>query len=456
MRLRTTLRRTLRRLRRGEDGIAIPTVLAMVGISSAFVAISITASMSAQSGTIRDSRSKRALAAADAGLGVALLRQNRYQTSPTSPCIYVSGGTLTTGSAAGDGWCPAVSGTVGGVDYSYRVTPGSGATPVTLVSTGTDSGVIRRTAVSASPLSGATMLAEEGVFGQDLLSLGGNPDIQVSAGTNGDVALQGTASICGNIRHGIGKTATFTGSADQCDGYSVIEGNRLLPPLILPTGIETSPPNSNRRLSACTAPNTPSTECGKDTYSKNRSSTVPWDAATRTINVGSGATLTMGGGDYFICQFNMNNGDLIMPAGAHVRIYFDTPENCGISAGGSQISMGGNSHIQSTGFDPSHGVFDLPGFYVQGSKNIPTTVTMGGNAGSNEFILYAPYSDVTFQGDSTLYGLLAGKTLSMGGNPTIAAIPGLPAQNFSTTSTYRRDRYVECTAVVASPPDAGC
>jgi hypothetical protein len=152
----------------------------------------------------------------------------------------------------------------------------------------------------------------------------------------------------------------------------------------------------------------------------------------------------------------MDNGDLIMPAGAHVRIYFDTPENCGISAGGSQISMSGNSHIQSTGFDPSRGVFDLPGFYVQGSKDIPTTVTMGGNAGANEFVLYAPNSDVTFQGNSTFYGLLAGKTLTMGGNPTIAAIPGLPAQSFSTTSTFRRDRYVECTAVVASPPDAGC
>ncbi len=456
MRLRTTLRRTLRQLRRGEDGIAIPTVLALIGISSAFVAISITASMSAQSGTIRDSRSKRALAAADAGLGVALLRQNRYQTSPTSPCIYVSGGTLTTGPAAADGWCPAVTGTVGGVDYSYRVTPGNGAAPVTLVSTGTDSSVVRRTAVSASPLTGASMLSEEGVIGQDTITLSGNPDIQVGTGTNGDVGLQGSASVCGNIRHGVGKHATFTGSADQCDGYTVTEGDRILPPLILPTGIEASPPNSNRRLFACTAPNTPSTECGKDTYSKSRSSTVPWDPATRTITVGSNATLTMGGGDYFICQFNMDNGDLIMPAGAHVRIYFDTPENCGISAGGSQINMGGNAHIQSTGFDPAHGVFDLPGFYVQGSKTIPTTVTMGGNSGANEFILYAPNSDVTFQGNSTLYGLLAGKTLTMGGNPTIVAIPGLPPQNFSTTSTFRRDRYVECSSVVASPLNAGC
>jgi len=447
-------RRVALRLRRGEEGIAIPTVLAMVVISTAFVAVSITASISSQSGTIRDSRSKSALTASDAGLSVALLRQNRYQTSATSPCIIVSGGTLTTGAAAGDGWCPAVTGTVGGVPYSYRVTPATGTSPITMVSTSTNNGVVRRTSVGASPITGASMLQDEPVVGQETFTLQGNPSIEVSVGTNGNVNLGGSASICGNIRHGVGHFANFAGSSSQCNGYAITEENRVIPPLVLPTGITTT--NSNARLVACTAPNVPSSDCGKDTYSKSRSSTEPWDPATRTITVGSNATLTIGGGDYFICQFNMSNGDLIMPAGANVRIYFDTPENCGIPSGGSQIDMGGNAHIQSTGFDPAHGVYNLPGFYVQGSPNIPTTVTMGGNSGANEFVLYAPNSNVTFQGNSTLYGFLAGKTLTMGGNPTISAVAGMPPMNFSTTATYARDRYVECTPTATGAPNAGC
>jgi len=44
----------------------------------------------------------------------------------------------------------------------------------------------------------------------------------------------------------------------------------------------------------------------------------------------------------------------------------------------------------------------------------------------------------------------------MGGNPTIASIAGLPAQSFSTYTTYRRDRYVECTGTVTVPPNTGC
>ena len=451
------LKRVALRLRRGEDGIAVPTVLAMVVIASAFVAISITASMTSERGSVRDARSKSALSAADAGLSVALLRQNRYQTSTANPCIILSGSTLTTGAAAGDGWCPAISGAVGGVSYTYRVSPADGVSPITMVSTSTNNGVVRKTAVSASPQTGSTILGDEPVIGQNTFTLQGNPSIEVSVGTNGSVNLGGSASVCGNIRHGVGEHATFEGSSSQCNGYAVTEENRILPPLVLPAGVQTSPPNSNGRLYPCTAPlaSAPA-DCGKDTYSKARSSTNPWDPVTRSINIGSNATLTMGGGDYFVCQLNMNNGDLIMPAGANVRIFFDTPENCGIPDGGSQISMFGNARIQSTGFDPAHGVFNLPGFFVQGSPNIQTTVTMGGNSGTNEFILYAPNSNVTLQGNSTVYGYMAGETLTMNGNPTITSVNGMPPLNFSTSATYRRDRYVECTASATGAPNAGC
>lgn len=447
---RRILRTCIRRLRVREDGMAIPTVLALVGVSTAFVAVSMTASVASQRGSLRDQDAKSALGASDAGLGQALLRQNRYATSSSAPCIYKSGSQLVTGPASTDGWCPSVTETVGSASYTYRVTPSTGSSTISVVSTATADGIVRRTAINARPVSGASMLADEGVIGQDTISLSGNPDIRVNTGTNGDVTMQGSASICGNIRHGVGKHVTGSG---QCAGYQVTEENRILPPLILPAGIAAS--NSNYRLASCTSTNVPA-GCGLDTYSKNRSSTTPWNAATRTISVGSNATLTMGGGDYFICRFDMSNGDLIMPSGSHIRIFFDTPENCGMAAGATQISMGGNAHISATAFNPGAGNFDLPGFYAPGSTSIATSMTLGGNSGANEFVVYAPNTNVSFQGNSTLYGLLAAKTLSMGGNPTIASISGLPPQNFSTFTTYRRDRYVECTGPVNGLPNTGC
>lgn len=427
--------------------------MAMVAISSAFVAVSITASISAQRGSIRDQRSKGALAAADAGVGQALLRQNRYQATSVNPCVYIQGSQIVAGPVASDGWCPEVVGSVGGIQYRYRVSPGSGTNGVTMVSTGTADGVIRRVAVSARPVSGAAMLADEGVIGQDSITLSGNPDIRVSTGTNGNVSLQGSASICGNIRHGTGKQVSFTGAASQCPGYEIIEGDRILPPIILPAGLANS--NSNGRLVTCTATNVPA-GCQLDTYSKKRTSTTPWNPATRTISVSSNATLTMGGGDYFICKLDLSNGNLIMASGARIRIYFDTPENCGIPSGGSQIDMGGNANVSSTAFNPVAGNYDLPGFYLLGSPSIPTSANLGGTSGANEVVVYGPNTDISYQGNASLFGLLAGKTMSLDGNPTINSISGLPPQNFSTAITYRRDRYVECSGAVSSPPDAGC
>ena len=83
--------------------------------------------------------------------------------------------------------------------------------------------------------------------------------------------------------------------------------------------------NSNCRLAAVIAPNCANT--GEvDTYTKlvgknvqdKRTSKEPWEASPRNINVNSeGTTLTMGGGDYFVCKINMQNGQMIMAAGAH-------------------------------------------------------------------------------------------------------------------------------------------
>ena len=455
--MRASIASFMRRLRR-EEGMAVPTVLSIIGISTAFVAVAIASSINAQQGSTRDQDSKAALTAADAALSQALLRQNRYQTTASAPCIKVVGGALTTGAAdPSTGWCPAVTGTVGTTTYTYWVTPARDASnhvvPITIVGQGASDNVTRRVAVGADAISGSTLLANEGVIGQDTISLQGNPTIQVGTGTNGSVVLGGSATICNNIRHGVGQSYSHSGSSGQCPGYVVTEENRTLPPLTLPPGLSTG--NSNFRLVTCTSPNVPA-GCGLDTYSKQRNSTTPWDPTTRTISIGQNATLTMGGGDYFICRLDMANGDLIMAAGAHIRLYFDTPENCGLSAGASQISAGGNGHISATAFDASTGVFDLPGLFLLGSTTIPTTATLGGNSGADELVIYAPNTDVTFQGNSTLYGALAAKTLTLGGDPTISYPNGAPPPFVDTYTTYKRNRYVECTGAATSSPNSGC
>ena len=224
------VRRRLRHLMLSERGMALPTALLATVISFSLASAAVVASVNSQQGTTRDHDSKEATAAADAGAGIAQLRMNRYGSSLTSskPCLGMSGSTLVTTTASEDGWCPAIAGSVGGATYSYRVTPQVSAGTVSVVVTGTSGSVSRRVDVSftSSPAGGA--LGTEGVIGEEEVLLeGSNATIESNVGSNGFVNANGHPTVCGNIRHGVGKTSASP--PKQCSGYAVTEGNATLP-----------------------------------------------------------------------------------------------------------------------------------------------------------------------------------------------------------------------------------
>ena len=111
-----------------------------------------------------------------------------------------------------------------------------------------------------------------------------------------------------------------------------------------------------------TKPTSEPTGCELDTFTGNRNSTKPWNPTTREISLSSNDTLTVSGGDYWICSLSVSgNAQLIMSASAQVRFFFDTPEHCGFSGGTAQISLTGNARIASTNKSI------LPAFYLLGS-----------------------------------------------------------------------------------------
>lgn len=68
----------IRDLRRNERGIAVPTALMALVASFAIASVAVMSTVDVQQGTKRDHDSKEAIAAADAGANIALLRLNRY------------------------------------------------------------------------------------------------------------------------------------------------------------------------------------------------------------------------------------------------------------------------------------------------------------------------------------------------------------------------------------------
>jgi hypothetical protein len=450
---------------RSEGGMVLPTALFATIAAFGLGTAAVVATVNAQHGTTRDNHSKEAIAAADAGASVALMRLNRYASALTvsTPCLGMSGSTLVLTNVAADGWCPEVNGTVGGSTYAYRVTPQTGG-GLSVVAAGSSGEVSRRIAIALTSSTVGSVLEDAGVIGVEDITLSNSADIRVGVGTNGNVKLGNNSSICGNIRHGVGKETTFTNNSHQCSGYGITEGNQSLPPVssFIPADISTN--NSNYRLAMCTStkPEKIPLGCQSDSYVANGNrgftSTVPWNPSTRTISTDQNSTLTLTGGDYFICRLVLsNNSHLIMGATAHVRIFFDTPENCKLKAGAEQLSLSNNTDIQATGNQGSAGNADLPGLYLMGSTAIPTKATFANNTGTtNEFVLYAPNTDIVIENNATYKGVLAGKTVTLTNNATVEQDAAFEPPEIGGAKLFARQSYVECVGATGSPPNANC
>jgi hypothetical protein len=484
-------RARLRILARSESGMALPVALFATVSSMALAGAAVVASVDVQQGAKRDSGSKSAIAAADAGVNIATMRLSRYASSLSSstPCLTESGGTLVTGEAEANGWCPPISGVVGNATYSYRVSRmdvDCGAYDLCIVATGAVGGVSRRIEMTfnESTLGGSGGDDEgedeegtttggdfEGLVGRDKVTLSGNAVIHVGVGTNGYAEGSGSHIVCGDVRVGIGKGAPGVNLC-KTGGHKVTYGNIELPSVksFMPSNIATV--NSNNRLRKCVSANNP-VGCQQDTFTGTWSSTAPLTSA-RTISLSGGQAITVGGGDYWLCSLTMSgHSELIMKAGAKARFFFDTPENCGISSGAAQIKLTGTSGIVSTGNQPTLGQYDVPGFYLLGSTSRTTWVDLSGNHKTgNEMVIYGPDTNINLSGNTTYEGFFAGKEVIVTGSAVIENDAGFelppelqtPPEDDDGDSTddtplerrYTPQTYVECTGAATLTPNSDC
>jgi hypothetical protein len=432
----------VRELRRSERGIAVPTALMALIASFALASVAVMSTVDVQQGTHRDHDSKEAIAAADAGANIALLRLNRFlpYLSTDHPCVGPNGEYQT----PSGGWCPSTATEkVGGATYSYMVSEYGANQEVTVVAVGTSGTVSRRVSVALKTYSGKNVFANERVVGQGNITLEGNPRIETDIGTNGSIKGEnGNAIICGNDRHGT--EPEMEAPTPSCEGETS-EGVKNLPAITPPADIETN--NDDCRLTGtCTGE-----KAGQvDTYSKKN--TLPFDSTTRVLEVGSSQQLTMGGSVYWVCKVVIK-GKLYIPAGAAPQIYVDTPENCKMKSGETQVEVAAGGVIESDSYNPSQGQYEIPSIYVLGNGEVKL---VGTPKTTNEVMIYAPYSHIDLGGNATWNGMLAGDTMKIHGNPVIMSDPNIQPPEITLAGNFERTRYVECTGGSASPPDADC
>jgi hypothetical protein len=460
------IRRIAQRLR-AEEGFALPTVSLLLVAAFAVATVGVMASIHTQHGTIRDQQTKAAVQLAETGVNEAILAYNRLDTSPTNPCSPV-----TTGLPGTNRWCQTPLRSLNGGTYSYQVqvpavdaqgefVPDSdGNVELTVVGTGTMGDATRRVLVDAKSVSDNPFGGEYQVKSGGNITLDQNATIHAGTATNGDIILNSNARQCGQASVGVGHNLIVPGSASggyytdgDCEQPGTSHGQEDL--TLPPVGQVPTTTDNGRFFSQDPV----SGNSGNACWNGLKADGNPGTCGARHLDINSNTSVTLGGSVYVFCKLTMNsNTSLTVSSGHKVTIYFDSPEHCGYPSGVVQLDMASNSRITSN----SGGHADVQLLFL-GSPTRQTILHMSSNTDLNaaceqNFVVYAPLSDVVLNSNSTYCGALAGHTIHLdsnadlrtGGQPDLSIKPPVPY--------YQPAEFVECRAVAASSPnfDAGC
>jgi hypothetical protein len=446
-----------------EDGFAVPTVTLMIVAALAVAGVAVTTSIQGQAGSVRDQDTKSALAAAESGVEQALLHFNRYGlASESTPCAPLGSG------ATEEGWCPAVSGTtLNGGSVTYWARPEGESRPngefafteLEVVSLGTVDGVSRRVDVTATSSSGNDMFVDATVKSEEGITLDSNSQIHAGTATNGDLTIAANAKQCGTATVGIGKEKKGSGEYSTDIECGVLSGDPGEDEISLPPVEQGAAPtiNDNGRLFSLDKISGNKKKACFDGHDGNEDEDD--SCGPRELEVGTNTSVTLGGTTYSFCKLTLSsNSSLYVADKSEVTIYFDSPEACGYEDGVTQLELQSNTRITS---EP--GKSASVALLFVGSKELSTNILMNSNTAvdgpcEQNFVLYAPYSDITLNSNTKFCGALAGKTVHLDSNAQVWTSSGIQSWFLPLTAPhFVAERFVDCvSSAPAGLPDEGC
>jgi hypothetical protein len=446
-----------------EAGFAVPTVTLMLLAAMVMAGVAVTTSIGGQSGAVRDQNVKTALAAAEAGVEQALLQYNRYGlVEDAAPCAPV-GGTA----PEADGWCPEVSTAVNGAPVAYRVKTTSTEmkggdiawTEMEVVSVGTLAGVTRRIDVTASSSAGQGMFVDATVKSKDGINVASNAAIHAGTATNGDINLEGLQ--CGAATVGIGKELHGKGGYFSDTDCGTLGGEPGEDEIDLPAVNQGRAATENDNYRLFTLDQISGNKNSACFNGFNGAGKADKTCGPRELVIGHNSSVTLGGNVYSFCKLKMDqNSSLYIAPGQEVKIYFDSPEACGYSSGVTQLELQSNTRIT-----PTAGNSGSAALFFVGSPNLSTNILLNSNTSVEEdvvcqqnFVIYAPYTDINLDSNTWFCGGMAGKTVTLDSNAQIWTSSGV--QEFFlplTAPHYEATRFVDCSATtVVGAPNEGC
>jgi len=462
---------------RAEDGIAMPIALAVLVIVTLLGGAATMAAVYSSHAAGRDGNDKAALAAADAGLRTATYRASIVQPDATH-CVTNAGAVVPNYPAGAPAYCydsaqayagqsadPAAK-LGNGSSFQYWMTPpmtaGQACAGLSVVSQvgitqrcvtaiGTSNGVTARTEARLAAYAAQPLFPVPGIVGLQRVTLTNNANASGSVATNGSLEID--QSRVGESDLGPTGHITLTGGGNA---GTIVRRTAAQGPFVLAPVDPGNSPTSNDGNARITNGRT-----GPPTVPFDGSVGITWNAATRALTIGPGASLTLGGGTYNFCSLTINRGTLTVAAGVKTRLFIDSPDRTGsgCAAGTGTFSVINNGQLANPSADPT----SLQ-IYVYGWTNGLNAVTFQSFSPA-VLVLYAPTSTLNMTDDAGVTGGIAAlQILNLGAqgqysgsNAEVwdARVAALQAR---TTGLFYRSAWEQCPAVptAVGSPQSGC
>jgi Tfp pilus assembly protein PilX len=332
----------MRHLMRSQDGVALPVASGLLLVVSILVVGFFTVSLRVNDTSVKDRSSKRALAAAEAGLQMAVYRLNQLNATAsgnTNSCL------TTTWVPQPTGECPGLTESLGnGAEYTYYVsqaTPAGAAGCVAIpgvvtssldrciTSKGTVNGVSRRVQTRVVQQPTIADFNNVGLVGKSLVYAWNSVKMSSDVGSNLLVQFQNSIEVNDNDSIDVdGKVMLLTGGQYLPGNSVTVEGGTqtTTTPFDMPMpdfeAVESLSVNDNENLVS---------DLGS-----------AWNATTRRINLTSGEK-TIRPGTYHVCNVFLGNSVKLKfshTGGAATKIYVDSPSRDGSFCAGQADPTG--------------------------------------------------------------------------------------------------------------------
>jgi Tfp pilus assembly protein PilX len=468
---------------KSQDGVALPVAAGMLMVISILAVGFFTVATRVNSTSVSDRSSKRALAAAEAGMQTATYRLNLLNATATANAANCL---TTTWVTTVGGECPGLTEAIGnGASYTYYVSPATTAgtagcialpgVAVTaqdrcITSVGIVNGVRRR--LQARVLQQPTIpdFNNVGLVGKSLVHAWNSVNLTTDVASNVMVRFENSINVNDNDSINVdGKVMLYTGGTYHKGNSVNVEGGQqtVATPfnLTMPDfeAVESLAVNDNENLVSALG--------------------TSWNATTRRISLGNSVSKTIPPGTYHVCGVFLGNSVNLKFShlgGAPTKIYVDSPSRSGSICTGQADPAGTFAADNSVNINKESGEREeLLKIYLYGTPYNDTRNSFsswctdgftGGQTGEcrSDFMLdnsvnfygsvYAPNSSVQAHNSVNWQGSIAADKIRFYNSINFQVTGPTISQGGEGSGAAQRRGWAECKPLpsLSTDPESGC